>query len=237
MPPRSAFRSIRATGRALAAALSCAAVLAACGGAADPPRVDEPPAAAAEQAHVERAARASLLTVDDFPPGWTATTAEPSLTVRCAAAVAARRAATARANSPTFSTDQSTAVSETVYIFADEAAATRSLAALTAARTRDCLAAQLRRRLARTSTATIGKPVSARLAVEPLGDDHGAARIHLPAKADALTVEVVFDVVFVRVGHALQVVVFADTIEPFSGALRERLTEAATDRLRSTLAR
>ena len=237
MPSRSAFRSSRATGGALAAALACAAGLAGCGGAADPPRVDERPAAATEQANVERIASTSLLTADDFPPGWAASTAEPSLTVRCAASVAARRAASARANSPTFSTDRSTAVSETVYVFADEATAARSLAALTATRTRSCLAAQLRRRLARTSTATIGKPLSVRLPVEPLGDDHAAARIRLPASSDALTIDVVFDLDFVRIGRALQVVVFADTSEPFAGALRERLTAAAADRLRSNLDR
>jgi hypothetical protein len=235
MTPRSRF--LRAGVRALAAAAASATVFAGCGGAADLPRVDERRAAATQRTDVERIARDSLLTTRDFPAGWAATGAEPSLTVRCGAAVAARRGASARANSPTFSADRSTAVSQTVYVFADESAAARSLAALTATRTRSCLAAQLHRRLARSSTAAIGKPRSARLATEPLGDDRDAARIRLPAGIDGRTIDVVFDLAFVRVGRALQIVVFADTIEPFDAALRERLTAEAADRLRSNIDR
>jgi len=208
----------------LLAVLALATLLGACGGGSG---ADAPSDAAI--------ARGSLLRLGDLPSGWTAQKAGET-TGRCDTIEAAKRKVSARVTSPTFSRNETTVASGTVYLFADAAAASTAFRSLTSQQTRECIADVLRSGLAKTSTARFGKPRTGDLAVGSVGDDRAAARLTLPATDEGVHVRLFVDVVYVRVGRGVEIELFSAAPRPFDAALRSRLAAVTARRLAANLA-
>jgi hypothetical protein len=184
-----------------------------------------------DEAADKEVARAALLTLDDFPSGWTEAD-DPGETNQnsCPEIEDAKAAVSARASSPSFSEDTAE-VTNTVYVFPDEDAAREAYAGITSAETRACIGDRLAENLDERDDVSAGDPSTGRLSVDPLGDEREAARIAITASAQGVDVEVTADVVYVRVSRAIALNVYLNQWTEFDDTLREDLTGKVARRL------
>jgi hypothetical protein len=245
---RSAWRS-----RAAVGALLLAGALAACGDSdeaesgsgaetATPARTETANETATPTAEPtpdttedKRIAEESVLTLDDFPSGWTAADDTSSSPAQCDAVKDAKAAASARANSPEFASGETTQVTNSVYMFADESAAEEAFSGLSSKDTRLCFGRTVSEGVADQGEVEVGDAKTAELSVDPLGDERSASRITLPLSAEGVDVDLVIDLVFVRIGRAVSLNLFVDTFTAFDEDLRGDLTASSVKRLTAEL--
>ena len=204
-----------------------------CGGADDDQRRAAPSATpSASLARDDPAlAKQAVLRLDDFPPGWNAERGPQNLDDGCEPLEAAKRVATARESSPRFNAGQATLVQNVVYVFADTAAARTAFEATSAENTRSCYAEAITGAFRNQIGVELGDTTTAALPIDPVGDQHDAARVTLPITAEGVEADLIVDLVFVRVRRALSLSLFLNVSSPFDPALRAQLTAAVAQRL------
>jgi hypothetical protein len=193
--------------------------------------------AAAEQ----RIGAGAQLRLADFPSGWEDGGRNESPPSRCPAVKEAKRTVSARVTSAVFAHGKNTQAESAVYLYSDAATAQQSFAALTTSATRACLARELAARLEKAARASharlaVGQPRTGRVALDRLGDERNAARITLPVRTRATDVDLIVDIVYIRVGRGLALPFFVDALAPFDPDLRADLTGKVVHRLAARLA-
>ncbi len=184
-----------------------------------------------DEAADKRIAADALLTLEDFPSGWTEADDDgESSGSTCDAIADARKNASARATSPSFNLDD-TQTQNVVYVFPDEDAARAAFAAIAGDDTRGCIADSIAQVLEERDGIDAGEARTGRLAIDPLGDQREAARIAFPVKAEGVDVDITTDLVYVRTGRAIAFGLFFDTFTAFDDELREDLTGKIVRRL------
>ena len=223
-----------------------ALTLASCGGSDDPaPSSDSAgtPAATATATPTPtpdreadgRVARQSTLTLEDFPSGWTETPDDESNDSKCEQVEAAKAQTTARATSPRFSEGENTQVQNSIYVFADASTAEQAFAQVSGEETRLCYADTVTEALKGQTDLDVGETQSARLSLDPVGDQREAARLTVPLSAEGVDVDLVIDLVFVRADRGLSLSLFINVSAPFDADLREELTATSVTRLSDAL--
>lgn len=182
-----------------------------------------------------QAAEQSTLQLEDFPSGWTQDDKASSNRARCDAVTEARSTATGTADANRFNNGDTTQVQSTVYVFADEAEATDAFANLSSKETRACYAEQVTDAFSSQDELEIGEVRTGSLSLDPLGDARAASRVTIPVSADGIDVDVLVDLVFIRVGRGLSLGLFVDTFSPFDEDLRGDLSAKTVRRLESEL--
>lgn len=82
----------------------------------------------------------------------------------------------------------------------------------------------------------VGDASSARLSLDPLGDQREAARVTVSITTEeGLDVDVIVDLVFVRADRGISLGLFIDVFSPFDTDLREQLTATSVRRLSDNL--
>ena len=181
-------------------------------------------------------ARESRLRLEDFPSGWTEADNDESNSAKCEGVEEAKKATTARANSSRFGEGENTEVQNSVYLFADEAAAEQAFTQLSGKETRVCYAESVTDALEEAGGLEVGNASSARLSLDPLGDQREAARVTVPVTTEeGLDVDVIVDLVFVRADRGISLGLFIDVLSPFDSDLREQLTATSVRRLSDNL--
>lgn len=234
--------------RRLLLALTASILLAGCGGSSDEERAagtpaptaaateTAPPAATSDPAADEQIARASTLKAEDFPAGWTSEPDDQGDTDSgCEDWEAAKRETSARYDADEFSKGDTTQVINTVYVYADEAAATGAFARMGTDETRTCFGEELAKQLAAETDIQLGDVTDEPIEVEGVGDENAAGRLILPLKVEEATVELAIDLIFARTGRGVQLLAFLNIQDPFDADLREQLTAAGVDRLTQNL--
>jgi hypothetical protein len=235
---------------ALAASLLAVVALGGCGGGDDdgaPASQDTPtaqqsetPTATAEPTpdpeEDEAIVRRAQLRLEDFPSDWQEQDEDQTDTSDCDGVQEAREAANARERSPQFSQGENTAAQSVVYTFVDEEQASEMFAKLSSRELRTCLGEELADTVADVATGadagelTIGEASTARIQVDPLGDEREGGRVTLPLETQGLELELTVDYVAVRVGRGLALLQMID-LGPFDEDLRADLTSKVVRRL------
>ena len=184
----------------------------------------------------KRIAEESGLVLEDFPSGWQENDEDPDRVSRCAAIQEARETTSARGGSPRFSRHNNNTSAESVtYVYAEEPAAAEAFAQLATAETRSCLADDARDVLEEDGSLEVGEPETARVAMDPLGDERDASRITFPVTSEGTELDVFADYVVVRAGRGLALLTFIDVLSPFDEELGAELTSRVVRRLSSGL--
>lgn len=230
----------------IAAVIAVALALAACGSDDEATAPAETTATAtapttspvASATDDKRLAKRAVLTLSDFPGGWTkADDPDTSGTSTCAGLEAARRTRSARAVGGQFSKDLSH-VNNYVYLYQDEPRATAAFESLTTPSQRRCEGKEYGEGIEDGAEFRLTDVSTSSLNIDPIGSDSAAGRIVLSYKSRETDIddERVIDVVVIREGRALALV---DLIEDSGGAfdeeLRARLSSIAARRLRDLL--
>ncbi len=217
--------------------LALVALVIGCGGDDEPRATATPSPTATASPTVtpapddKTAAEFAALNIEDFPSGWTANDNPENLESRCKDVETAKERASARANSPRFNTGETTLVQNAIYVFEDEPTAQEAFALVSGTDTQDCYSEAVAEAFAGRADIETGTPQTAPLEITAFGDEHAAARVTLPIKAQGLEVNVTIDLVFVRAGRAMSLNLFVNALSPFEPALRDELLAASVDRL------
>jgi hypothetical protein len=158
-----------------------------------------------------------VLGVDDFPSGWAAaddTDALDNSKAPCDAVNDAKRDVSARANSPDFTKGESSQVTNSIYVFADEARAEKAFAALAAEDTRRCFGKSLADGLDDSNGLDVGDVQTASMSTDPVGDDRAASRLSIPVTNKGVDFDLHADLVFVRSGRAISLSLFINAFSP-----------------------
>jgi hypothetical protein len=193
------------------------------------------PTATPDRSADRRIARDSTLKLEDFPSGWTEADDE-SGRARCEGIEEVKKATSARATSSRFGKGENTSVQNSIYIFGEEAAAEQAFTQLAAKDTRTCYAKRVTDALESAGGLTVGEAESARLSLDPLGDQREAARVTVPVTSQGVDVDVIVDLIFVRVDRGISIGLFIDAFSPFDDDLRGQLTATSVRRLSDNVA-
>lgn len=194
------------------------------------------------------AARAALLTLDDFPAGWSETPAveddgDPEADralAECAGVEGDKLIDTpADAETGRFSDPDGEAfVEQTVGLMPTEDEAATPFAAFTSNDVIACFADVYNELFASSlddedlpDDAEIGEITVARLNVTPVGDDTAALRVSVPISVPGITVDVTVDLVLTRVGRSLSGLSFQSTFGPIDVELLDQYNDLAASRL------
>ena len=203
----------------------------------------------------QEAAEAALLTLADFPAGWTE---EPEEDGNDLGAESRRRVTEcvggegeelldlggALAESGNFRGPDNEVVEESVAVV-DEAVAEDFMARFGAAGVEECFADSMQQTMDEFVSdppdpsatfppdATIGTVTAERLEVAPAGDELVAYRIVIPLSTQGITVDIVLDAVLVRSGRAVAAVSFQSVVSPFPSEDVEHYVDLAVERLPS----
>ena len=140
-------------------------VLVGCGGHARPTRAGD-----------SRVAKASVITLHDFPPGWSGDDQHLRNSVACDAIQAAMKAANAVQTTDVFSHGGDAQAEFAVYVFPDPARAQRAFRAIAARSMRLCLGARLATAVRDAKTVThVDHPKTGPETVPAVGDRQGRA--------------------------------------------------------------
>jgi hypothetical protein len=225
------------------------------GGAAastEPPASTEPETAVDDD---QAAAEGALLTLADFPDGWTETPAEDLTDL----AVESRRRIAecaggegdslldlggALAESGNFRGPDDEVVEESVAIV-DLAVAEDLMARFSAPGVDDCFADAMQDSVealvatppdpeqAFPEDAVVGKVTASPLEVAPGGDELTAYRIVVPIATQGLTIDIVLDAVLIRSGRSVAGLSFQSVLSPFPTEEIDRYVALAVERLPS----
>jgi hypothetical protein len=217
----------------------------------------EPPGESGETAttvHPDQpAAEAALLTIDDFPVGWTE---QPDAERTPLAIESQRRIAEcaggegdrlldlggALAESGNFTGPDDQIVEESVAVV-DEGIAEDMVARFTAPGVADCFAEAMQQMLDAMITSpsdptetfpagtALGEVTVVPLAVPAAGDESAGYRITVPLESRGFSFELFLDAVVIRSGGALAGLSFQSALDPFPAADIDRYVELAAARL------
>lgn len=191
------------------------------------------------------AAEAALLTLADFPEGWsespvdTAATSEIDARLAECVGVDSLTSATAAASTPDFvSPDGSLVVSERVGVQATEQEARLVIAGLTNPDVLECTAAAYAELGAAALSASaiaegaeIGEVTATRLAVGAAGDSTQAIRVVIPVVSGEGTTQVTVDQVMVRAGRSLANLSYQNGLEATPVETIDQITAVAASQL------
>jgi len=211
-----------------------AATLAGCGSShvAGAPHTPQPArvqpvdlAPAVSRSTDQRVAKAGLLRLSDLPSGWATddSASSNSSGADCGAIKDYKRTASALRTAPTMERNGWDQIQEKVAVFADGVRAEHAFAAVTSASTRACI------RKFMAQTGTVGQ--SGQLNVDRVADGTAASRITVHVESGGTQVDLTVDLVVVRAGHAIALLVFTSAFGPFDQHLRSAVTRAAGCRL------
>jgi hypothetical protein len=231
-------------------ALALAAAIASCGGSTSnesngTAAVTQPatrtrtpaPKPTVDRAADRRVARRSALRLDDLPPGWTKADDETSPTRSdCGRVEAVKARTTARTTSPRFNHGAAAQVSNSIYVFGDAATAEEAFSELTTRAARRCYSRAVTDALRAEPGVDVGRAESARVSLNPLGDQRRGSRVTVPVSARGINVDVVIDLVFVRADRGLSLCLFIGVVSPFDDDVRDHLTADTVRRLSNRLA-
>jgi hypothetical protein len=215
-----------------------------------PPATDEP----STTVHPDQpAAEAALLTIDDFPAGWT----EVPDDERTALAIESQRRIAAcaggegdrlldlggaLAESGNFTGPDNQVVEESVAIV-DVAVAEDMFARFTAPDVGDCFANAMQQTLDAMITSpsdpaesfpadtALGKVTAEPIEVPAAGDESAGYRITVPLTTQGVNYDIILDAVIIRHGGALAGVSFQSALEPFPTDDIDNYVELAAERL------
>jgi hypothetical protein len=184
-------------------------------------------------------ASGALLRLSDLPSGWTAgDDGDESSDTPCEEIKTAKAQTSARSNSPDFGKGDKTKVAHTVYVYADEGAARRNFVALTSQALRVCAGHQLGDAMKKGigGEATVGKVATSQLGIDPAGEESAAAHITFPLSTPRVDADINLDLVIVRQGRAISLLLLMNAFTEFDDDLRSQLTSTAAERLQTALA-
>lgn len=221
--------------RALSALLAATALSACASSAAAPSktatRTPVPESTAAPPLTDAQIARRGLLRPEDFPAQWK-TKPRPTQRLKCPAAIAARDASTALANSPQFTTGDNTEAEAASYVFARPTLAHTHYAAMAKRAFATCVMRTFTKLLTKAGY-EIGKTSTGPLTLAPAGDERAATRLTVPLSRQGAKADILLDLVVARTGRAVAVELFVDAYTAFDPGFRDRLTAAQVGRLKS----
>ena len=191
------------------------------------------------------AAQASLLTLAEFPEGWSEASADGDEVSEIEAALAAcvgvedLTSSPAQATTGNFSSpDSSLIVNESVSVQATEQDARMVIASLTNPDVLDCVAGAYTELGAAALTAgavaegaVIGDITASRLAVSTAGDATQAIRVVIPVTSGDATTQLTIDQVVVRAGRSLASIAFEGRLEATPVETIDAIIAAAASRL------
>jgi hypothetical protein len=206
----------------------------------------------AQLADDRAAAGRALLVLDDFPPGWTAEPREediddeaPDLEVQMAECLEVDPAlmgeAAVEVDSDTFSFDGAE-VESNVAILPTVAYADDTVAAFFKPQAQSCFEDVFRDVMEYTLAnpgegevlpegVSFGEIQLDDLDFPDVGEDSRAFRVSMPIRMGLLSIDLYYDLVFVRVGRAMGSVTFLDDTTPFGAELAEDLARTFAARL------
>jgi hypothetical protein len=186
------------------------------------------------------AAEAAVLTLANFPEGWTETPAGDVAEIdgRVAECVGGDGAEAVASTGKFASPDGNLVVGETVDVRASERDARLVIAQITNPEVPDCIAAAYAELGAAALSAgvlpegaEIGEVTAARLPVGAAGDATQAIRVTIAAASGDPAGQVTVDQVFVRSGRSLATISFESTVEPTPVETIDGITTAAAELL------
>ena len=184
-------------------------------------------------------ASGALLRLADLPSGWTASDdTDESSDTPCEQIKTAKAQTSARSNAPHFNKGDDTQVSDTVYVYADEDVAKRNFVALASQALRVCVGHQLGDGMKKSvgGKATVGKAATSQLGIDAVGEQSAGAHITFPLSTQGIDIDVNLDLVIVRQGRGISLLLLIDSFTEFDNDLRSQLTSTAAKRLQTALA-
>jgi hypothetical protein len=192
----------------------------------------------ADQAIVD----AALLKLDDFPSGWTGHPADDEdddpEAWSCPGLDDLDGKTTAKGSSPDFENDSNEQVTESIAVFPDENLPHQFLSALGNQDFLDCMEDKVLDEIesdASEEDVTLGDVKLSQLRVNDRGDESAAIRVAIPMEIQGITLDAAVDVIAVRVGRSVLMLMTAGVMSPVSDADRENLTTVATKRLAAAM--
>ena len=188
------------------------------------------------------AAQGALLTLADFPEGWSEASAADGagteIDGRLAECVGVDGSEAVAATADFSSPDGSIVAAQSVDVQATERDARLVIAQLTNPEVPECVAAAYAELGAAALSAgaiaegaTIGEVTTTRLAVGAAGDATQAIRVVIPVTSGEATAQVTVDQVFVRSGRSLATISFESSLEATPVETIDAITTAAASRL------
>jgi hypothetical protein len=193
------------------------------------------------------AARAALLTVNDFPSGWATSEATPkdvksqTLLATClhipVELVTGDGPGIVVEQSPDFnSPDGDSSVSDAVLVSSGENLDTL-FAGLRSPNFPDCARQDVDQGFkddpSALDGATLGRLDVGQISFPSIGDDLEAIRVHVPVSKDGASVDVYLDLVFVRSGNAVADLEFDSEFDTFPTSDEQRTARLAVQRIQS----
>jgi hypothetical protein len=241
--------------RLLAVGLSVL-VLSSCGGGDDGAEDTASPTAEVRPGLEEdkAAAQAALLTLADFPSGWSEVPAEDEpddedVNRQMAACVGSEgdsliEVGGAEASTGDFSDpEENVTISEDVGIAATEDEAAAALTALDEPGVTACFQDVFRGFISDLienpetpedslpEGASVGEVTFGRLNVAPVGDQVVAYRVTMPISIDSLSIDIYLDIVIARQGRSMANLLFESTFDPYPTEELDRIVALAVGRL------
>jgi hypothetical protein len=177
-------------------------------------------------------AEAALLRLSDLPEGFRATEGQPTVESPCVGFKRGKDGVSGGASSRIFRLGDSMQAQSSVHVYADEAAARRSFAAMVGSGTATCFGGILAKSIgAQLGVAPAGVRVEPlKLAAMPA--ERAGSRVRVPIRIEGVGIELLTDLVFIRSGRSVAVHTYtSEAQEPFGTELRERLSRTTIDRL------
>jgi hypothetical protein len=180
----------------------------------------------------KRLARAGAIKLSDLPSDWTASDEKNDVPdSKCQSVMDAKAKATARVESPDFSTGDTDQINDVVYVMPTDDDAEASFEALSSRDQRLCFANEFKDRADDLKDVKLsGKITTSEINLDPVGEDSAGGRYALPVKSEGIELTFKFDTVFVRQGRAVAIIQMLDLGDPDSD-LRGRLAAIVARRL------
>jgi len=180
-------------------------------------------------------AQGALVTVHDFPTGWTESDASDAIRLGCRGTKHAQSVATGIARSGVIRRGSLREAADAVYVFADATAAEQEFNAVSADTPR-CYAKALRKTINAAPGFHVRSIRTTNLRLAAAADDQRSGvhvRVALTARRQRVVVRLAVhvDLVFVRKDRSLSMALFLREKQPFDKALRTQLTDVQASRL------
>jgi hypothetical protein len=179
-------------------------------------------------------AQGALVTVHDFPSGWTESDGSDATRLACPGTRHAQEVATGIARSGVIRRGTAREAADAVYVFADAAAAEREWKAVSTDTPR-CYTKALRKTINAAPGFHVRSIKTTKLRLDAAGDQRSGVhvRVALNARRQRFVVRLVVhvDLVFVHKDRGLSLALFLREKKPFEKALRTQLTDVQSSRL------
>jgi hypothetical protein len=180
-------------------------------------------------------AQGALVTVHDFPSGWTEADSSDVTRLACPGTTQAQQAATGIARTGLFHRGTEREVSAAVYLFPDATTAESAWKAISAD-TPPCYTKAVRKTINAARGFHVRSIKTTKLRLAAAADDQRSGvhvRVALTARRQRVVVRLTVhvDLVFVRKDRSLSLALFLREKKPFDKALRTQLTDVQASRL------